>query len=173
MLMPGHSHSYVDQDCFSPISCKKKMKYLKTADDFWLVWIPKYLQKNSASTDLAVKRFPIQAVYDWKTYLDPHIRNLRGITNFRSFQFHKDDSGKAVFYTKPSMLSDKWTGCYEGFGYQLLDTYPDVGSYPNVIESTHLIATPFQSTSGNSSADVSKASAHPPKKWHIYYLGCK
>ena len=137
-LMPGHSHFYVDRDCFAMIGKHKRKFNIMHPDAFWDTFVDKCFPKATVKPT----RLDFPAVYDWKSYFDSHIRPLQGHSLVRSFRIVCDPSTNIpVMYTKANLTKLSWVGFYDVFGYRLMQSLPD--GIPQIIPPTPLPETEF------------------------------
>ena len=104
-LPVGHTHEKVDKYLFAPIGNKKKTENCLVPDEF-----TKMVKKAFVTTALRPAITSNLLVFDWKSFFDPQLREMRLFKNFRAFKFLVNRANEPVFFYKASILDANWLG---------------------------------------------------------------
>ena len=83
-LPVGHTHEKVDRTLFAPIGNTKKVTKCKTMDNF-----PVFAKQGFTGPQPKFQRTVF--VWDWKEWLEPHIRSIERFKDFCTFKFTLND----------------------------------------------------------------------------------
>ena len=125
-LPAGHTHADVDQ-MFSVLrQSMDTSKCIELPSEMVQVWSNSYQDRQQQPDIIEVPR-----MYDWKTWFEQVMNDMRDHINPRAFHFHCTGSGKAVFKVKSSATRGNWSE-----EYCLLDYLP--ASSPIILEPRHM-----------------------------------
>ena len=104
-LMPGHSHDMVDRECFGPLGTHHRFRVsFWTIPDFREIFIAKAFRRRQKKPE-----YLEPAVWDWKSWISPHLLPISAHSFQRAFLIKKEDGGSVMYY-KGSVLSSDWRG---------------------------------------------------------------
>ena len=126
-LQPGHSHDFVDAECFKPLGNHTRFMYgYWTPEEFISLFINKAWNRSERKP-----AYLEACVWDWKSWLLPNLRNISFHTFQRAFKITMQDEVPVLFYKK-SILSSTWKGLENSTsGLQILTELPE-GHPPHI-----------------------------------------
>lgn len=139
-LSPGHSHAMVDRECFKPLGRHARALYSYwTPDEFWTNFVSRAFRR----TLKRLSTLAYVAVWDWKDWMEPYLRNMRWHSFQRAFLIHKEDN-KVQLRFKASILRADWRGLKNApeNGLEILRDIPE-NEIPTVIAPTPLLDEEF------------------------------
>lgn len=149
-LRPGHSHDTVDRACFSPLG--------KTTRSLYSYWIPEqfwdeFVMRGFARQSVKAQKLENMCVFDWKSWLDPVLRQPLRHSFQRAFLITMQDDMPVLFFKK-NLTRTLWRGLKSApdHGLQIVSSIPE--SVPDVIPPTLLEPETYE--------DISTLSALPP-----------
>lgn len=104
-LPVGHTHEKVDRDLFAPLGNVKKTLKCETKDDF-----PNFTRHAFRHCRNKPKLESNVHVWDWKKWLDPHLRKIENFKDYRAFRFSLNAQSDPVIMFKKSILKNTWLG---------------------------------------------------------------
>jgi hypothetical protein len=104
-LPVGHTHEKVDGMLFAKIGKLKKTQKCETPAKF-----KSFVAKAFKRTPWNPEVDENMLVWDWKTWLTPHLRSLKRFKDFRAFRFTLNQERDPVFMYKNSILEHTWIG---------------------------------------------------------------
>jgi hypothetical protein len=107
-LPVGHTHKKVDGVLFARIGKLKKFEKCKIPEKF-RAFVAKAFCKSPLKPDFDENML----VWDWKAWLHPHLRDLKGVKDFQAFRFTLNKDSDPVIMYKNNILDSAWLG-FEG-----------------------------------------------------------